>query len=324
LRSNGCSWSKRYRQRRALLEPARSRLCAPAADKLRLDGFELCHGPKRNFPEYVLQALKFAPALPISLHKHGNPCEVSIAIIWLGIVADDQRRPGVEPDDQTDDGLPAVLKPVLEKRRAPYIGDDLLHALSAHATFKVFAKNTVVVSEGDRSTDSVHLIQSGRVKVYLCSADGKEVDLNVLESGDYFGEMSLDQGPRSASVMTVERTELAIIGQSEFRKFLAEKPDFAMQLILKLIARTRNLLKSVKSLALLDVSHRVARLLLEMATEENGKLIINEKLSKREIANRVGSTREMASRVFKDLLASGYIQMENKKITISKPLPQHW
>ena len=217
-----------------------------------------------------------------------------------------------------------MLNPVLESRRAPLVADDLLHALSAHATVKVFSKNTVIVSEGDRATDSVYLIQSGRVKVYLCSADGKEIELKVLEAGDYFGEMSLDQGPRSASVMTLERTELAIIRQSEFKRFLSEHPDFAMQLILKLIARTRNLLKSVKSLALLDVSHRVARLLLEMATEENGKLIINEKLSKRDIANRVGSTREMASRVFKDLLASGYIQMENKKITISKPLPQHW
>ena len=203
-------------------------------------------------------------------------------------------------------------------------GGDLLRALSAHATTRIFPKNTMVVSEGDRTTDSIYLIVSGRVKVFLCSADGKEIDLNVLEAGDYFGEMSLDQGPRSASVMTLERSELAVVPQAGFKKFLAENPEFAMQLILKLIARTRGLIKSVKSLALLDVSHRVARLLLEMATEENGKLIIKEKLSKRDIANRVGATREMASRVFKDLVTSGYIQMENKKITIAKRLPQQW
>ncbi len=200
----------------------------------------------------------------------------------------------------------------------------MLRALSAHATVKVFPKNSIVVSEGEQSSGAIYLINSGRVKVFLCSADGKEVDLSVLESGDYFGEMSLDAGPRSASVVTLERSELAIVQQAEFRKFLAEHPDFAMQLIMKLIGRTRSLLKNVKSLALLDVSHRVARLLLEMATEENGKLIINEKLSKRDIANRVGATREMASRVFKDLVTSGYIQMEDKRITIAKRLPQDW
>jgi CRP/FNR family cyclic AMP-dependent transcriptional regulator len=217
-----------------------------------------------------------------------------------------------------------ALEPALEPDSVAGIGGALLQALYAHATVKAFPKNTIVVREGDDSTDSIYLIQSGRVKVFLCSSNGKEVDLGVLEAGDYFGELALDDGPRSASVMTLERAQLAIIRQSEFKQFLANSPDFAMQFILKLIARTRGLLKNVKSLALLDVSHRVARLLLEMATEENGKLIINEKLSKRDIANRVGATREMASRVFKDLVTSGYIQMENKKITIARRLPSHW
>lgn len=200
----------------------------------------------------------------------------------------------------------------------------MLRALFAHAMVKTFPKNTMLITEGDRTTDSIYLIQSGKVKVFLCSADGKEVDLGVLEPGDYFGEMGLDEGPRSASVVTIERSQLVVIRRSEFKTFVAENPDFAMQLILKLIARTRGLLKNVKSLALLDVSDRVARLLLEMATEENGKLVITEKLSKRDIANRVGATREMASRVFKDLVSSGYIELEHKKITIARRLPQHW
>lgn len=200
----------------------------------------------------------------------------------------------------------------------------MLRALFAHAMVKTFPKNTMLITEGDRTTDSIYLIQSGKVKVFLCSADGKEVDLDVLEPGDYFGEVEFDEGPRSASVVTIERSQLAVIRQSEFKQFVAENPDFAMQLIRKLIARTRALLENVKRLALLDVSDRVARLLLEMATEENGKLIITEKLSKRDIANRVGATREMASRVFKDLVSSGYIELEHKKITIARRLPRHW
>lgn len=197
-------------------------------------------------------------------------------------------------------------------------------ALFAHALVRTFPKNTILITEGDRTTDSIYLIQSGKVKVFLSSADGKEVDLDVLEPGDYFGEMELDQGPRSASVVVIERSQLVVIPQAEFRKFVAENPDFAMQLVHKLIARTRGLLKSVKSLALLDVSERVARLLLDMATEENGKLVITEKLSKRDIAKRVGATREMASRVFKDLVSSGFIALEPQKITIARRLPRHW
>ena len=200
----------------------------------------------------------------------------------------------------------------------------MLRALFAHATIKTFPKNTMLVAEGDPTTDSIYLIQSGKVKVFLCSADGKEVDLDVMEPGDYFGEMELDDGPRSVSVVTIEHSQLLVIRQSKFKKFVSENPAFAMQLIFKLIARTRGLLKNVKSLALLDVSDRVARLLLEMATEENGKLIITEKLSKRDIANRVGATREMASRAFKNLVSSGYIELEHKKITIARRLPRQW
>ena len=206
----------------------------------------------------------------------------------------------------------------------PETRDDMLRALFAHAMVRTLPKNTMLITEGERTTDSIYLIQSGKVKVFLCSADGKEVDLEVLEPGDYFGEVELDDGVRSASVVTIERSRLAVIRQSEFRKFVAENPDFAMQFILKLITRTRALLKNVKGLALLDVSDRVARLLLDMATEENGKLIITEKLSKRDIANRVGATREMASRVFKDLVSSGYIELEPQKITIARRLPQQW
>ncbi len=206
----------------------------------------------------------------------------------------------------------------------PETRDDMLRALFAHAMVRTLPKNTMLITEGERTTDSIYLIQSGKVKVFLCSADGKEVDLEVLEPGDYFGEVELDDGVRSASVVTIERSRLAVIRQSEFRKFVAENPDFAMQFILKLITRTRALLKNVKGLALLDVSDRVARLLLDMATEENGKLIITEKLSKRDIANRVGATREMASRVFKDLVSSGYIELEPQKITIARRLPRQW
>jgi CRP/FNR family cyclic AMP-dependent transcriptional regulator len=202
--------------------------------------------------------------------------------------------------------------------------DDVeLQSLSAHAKLQSFPRNKIVVHEGDR-TDSVYVIHSGRVKVFLYGKNGKEIDLNVLGPGEYFGEMVLDSGPRSASVITLEPTQFFIIPQSVFRDFVIKHPEFAMRLIKLLIFRTRGLLNNVRSLASLDVYGRVARLLLELAVEQDGRLVILGKLTKQEIANRIGASREMISRVFKDLSTGGYIEQEKDRIVIAKSLPGHW
>ncbi len=201
--------------------------------------------------------------------------------------------------------------------------DEELQSLSAHATLQSFPRHKIVVHEGDR-TDSVYVIHSGRVKVFLYGKNGKEIDLNVLGHGEYFGEMVLDHGPRSASVMTLEPSQFFIIPQPVFREFVIKHPEFAMRLIKTLIFRTRGLLNNVRSLASLDVYGRVARLLLDLAVENEGRLVIQGKLTKQEIANRVGASREMISRVFKDLSTGGYIEMEKDLIIIAKTLPGHW
>jgi len=201
--------------------------------------------------------------------------------------------------------------------------DQELQSLSAHAKLQSFPRNKIVIHEGDH-TDSVYVIHSGRVKVFLYGKNGKEIDLNVLGPGEYFGEMVLDSGPRSASVMTLEAAQFFIIPQSVFREFVIKHPEFAMRLIKTLIFRTRGLLNNVRSLASLDVYGRVARLLLDLAVEEDDKLVILGKLTKQEIANRVGASREMISRVFKDLSTGGYIELAKDRITIAKTLPGHW
>ena len=198
-----------------------------------------------------------------------------------------------------------------------------LSALSARATAQTFPKNAVIVNAGDRS-DSIFIISSGRVKVFLHGDDGKEVTLNIHGPGEYFGEMVLDEGPRSASVMTLETSRFLIIAKTDFRQFLTEHPEFAMKLINLLMHRVRALTENVRNLALLDVYGRVARLLLELATTQDGKLIIAEKLTQQDIADRVGASREMISRIFKDLVAGGYITLEHKQITINKDLPERW
>ncbi len=211
--------------------------------------------------------------------------------------------------------------PALKFPAIPDFQEDALQTLFAHTAVKIFPKNTIIINEGDR-TNSVYLIRSGRVKVFLCDEDGKRVDIKVLESGDFFGEMVLDEGPRSASVVTMVPSQLSVIPQSVFREFVTRNPDFAMRVILKLILRTRGLLKNVKSLALLDVYGRVARILLELATVENGKLVIKEKLSAQDIAHRIGASRESVSRILKDLTQGGYIRKDGMRVTIAKTLPR--
>jgi CRP/FNR family cyclic AMP-dependent transcriptional regulator len=198
-----------------------------------------------------------------------------------------------------------------------------LRVLAAQGVVRAFPKNTIIVSEGDR-TDSFYIILSGRVRIFVSDEEGREIVLATQGAGDYFGEMVLDGGPRSASVMTLEPSRFAIIARAHFREFLHSHPAFSIRLVEKLIGRTRALTENVKSLALLDVYGRIARVLLELAVEENGRLIVGEKLTQQDIANRVGASREMVSKIFKDLTAGGYISIDRKRITIHKSPPRHW
>ena len=108
------------------------------------------------------------------------------------------------------------------------------------------------------------------------------------------------------------------------REAIRKTPDFALDMISRIIDRARIATSSVKDLALLDVYGRVARLLLNMAVEADGKLAIPAKITQQEISERVGASRDMVSRIFRDLTAGGYIKVENRIITITKKPPARW
>lgn len=142
----------------------------------------------------------------------------------------------------------------MEKRRprGPS-ADDLLDVINLrdfaqHALTRTVPKNTIVVREGDR-TDSLYIIISGRVKIYVNHENGKEVVLGKSGPGEYFGEMVLDEGPRSASVMTLETTEFLVVPKDDFKEFVSNSPEFALNLILKLIKRVRALTSGVKNIS---------------------------------------------------------------------------
>lgn len=212
-----------------------------------------------------------------------------------------------------------------EKQKPPFLGlsEADVAALSKHAVTRAFPKNTIILNEGDQ-TDSLYVIVSGRVKVFLSNEEGKEIVLDIQGPGEYFGEMVLDEGPRSASVMTLEPCRFQLIPKDDIKALLQSHPDFAMHLVRKLIWRARVLTEHVKSLALQNVYGRFTKLLHELAVEENGKLIVQEKLSQQEMANRIGASREMVNRIVKDLATGGYISVEGSRIEIHKTLPANW
>lgn len=203
------------------------------------------------------------------------------------------------------------------------LSDAELMGVGAHGVTRSYPKNTIIVSEGD-ATDSLYVIVAGRIKVFVSDDAGHEVTLAVQGPGEYFGEMVLDHGPRSASVMTLEPSRFLIVPKANFREFVAKNPAFALSLVEKLIQVARSLTERVKDLALMDVYGRVARLLLELAEERDGRLVIAERLTQQEMANRVGASREMVSRILKDLSTGGYITQSRDAIVLHRKPPLRW
>ena len=203
------------------------------------------------------------------------------------------------------------------------IEDAFVKKLASLGRLRTYPKNTVFITEGDQS-DSVFVVISGKVKVFVADTEGHEMILDTQGPGEYVGEMALDGKPRSASVMTLEPSTFSVVARDPIREAIKKDPDFALDMISKIIDRARLATNSVKDLALLDVYGRVARLLLNMAVEKNGKLEIPEKLTQQEIAERVGASRDMVSRIFRDLTQGGYITVENRFITINKKPPARW
>lgn len=212
-----------------------------------------------------------------------------------------------------------------EKHKPPFTGftGPDVAALSKSAVTRTYPKNTIILNEGDE-TDSLYVILSGRVKVFVANEEGREIVLDVQGPGEYFGEMVLDEGPRSASVMTLEPCRLQLIPKEDIKALLQSHPEFAMHLVRKLIGRARTLTEHVKSLALENVYSRFTRLLHELAINEDGRLVVQEKLSQQELANRIGASREMVNRIVKELTTGGYISVTGSRIEILKQLPANW
>ena len=188
--------------------------------------------------------------------------------------------------------------------------------LTSAVSRRGFPRGTTIITAGD-VTESLYVVVSGRLKVMMSDDEGREVILAILGPNEFFGEMGLiDDHPRSASVVAIEACELLTLSKRDFKSCLAENFEMAMTVMRGLVKRLREADQKIGSLALMDVYGRVARLLLEMAETVNGQKVVTKKLAKQDIAKMIGASREMVSRVMKDLQSGGFIEVRPGSILL--------
>lgn len=182
-----------------------------------------------------------------------------------------------------------------------------------------FKRGELIVEQGKKS-NALFIVLTGRARVLTSDARGREVILATMQPGDYIGEMSLiDNEPHSASVRAEVQTDVLVLGRTEFARCLPENSSMAYAVMKGLVQRLRHADRKIESLALMDVYGRVARALLEFALpDKDGQLLIRDKISRQDIAKMVGASREMVSRVMKDLEERGFIETRDNGSMIVK------
>ena len=199
-----------------------------------------------------------------------------------------------------------------------------LRALALRGVVRNYKKNSIIINEAEMG-DSLFVLLDGSVKVFSTDQNGREITYGDINAGDYFGELSLDGGPRSASVMTQEPCVCSVVSRNAVREHLAEEPEFALDLVAQVIRRARTATETARNMALLDVYGRVIATLegVQGPARPEAPVMLTQ-ITHQSIASRVGASREMVSRLLKDLEKGGYIELGVKRITLLKKLPARW
>jgi len=197
--------------------------------------------------------------------------------------------------------------------------------LASRGDTRRYRKGTLLIQEGDQG-DTLFIILSGRLRAFSAGDKDREITYGVYGPGDYLGEMSLDGGPRSASVLTLEASRCAVVNRQTLMQFIAERPEFAFDLLAKVIRRARSATLSARQLALNDVYGRLRALLLSLAVPQGDAApALCERLTHQEMAHRLGCSREMVSRLMKDLERGAYLAVDaQRRLLLLKSLPARW
>jgi CRP/FNR family transcriptional regulator, cyclic AMP receptor protein len=201
--------------------------------------------------------------------------------------------------------------------------DEELEAIARVSVVKNCLKDSLILVE-DEEGDALFIIRKGKVKVTSFSETGKEVILCILGDGDFFGDMSLLDGkPRSASVVAIEESLVYIIRRVDFNRIIDKHPNIARKLLKELTSRLRKADERIESHVFLNVSGRVAGILLLLADESGIKtpegVVIRARPTHQDLANMVGSTRETVTRILKQMESKNYITLSGKEVTILDP-----
>ena len=188
------------------------------------------------------------------------------------------------------------------------LSNERLEKIAGVSSLRRAARHATIVQAGDR-TDNIYLILTGELMVQISDQEGREVILAMLRPGEMFGEMGvIDDHPRSATVIATEPCDLVVIAKDDFKSCLAENFEVSLSIIHSLVRRLRDADRKIESLALVDVYGRVARLLLEMAEIKEGRKVVTRRITRQDIAKTIGASREMVSRVMRDLQLRGLIE----------------
>jgi CRP-like cAMP-binding protein len=184
---------------------------------------------------------------------------------------------------------------------------------------KRFKRGECIVEQGKKS-NMLAIVLTGRARVVTTDARGREVILATMNPGDYVGEMSLiDNQPHSATVRAEVQTDVLILGRVEFARCLPENTSMAYAVMKGLVQRLRHADRKIESLALMVVYGRVGRALLEFGPpDKNDERVIRDRVSRQDVAKMIGASREMVSRVMKDLEDRGFIELREDGVTVIK------
>jgi len=209
----------------------------------------------------------------------------------------------------------------------PSIPADSSHikALASLGVQRRYRRGTLLIQEGDTG-DTLYIVLQGRLRAFLSGENGKELTLGSYGPLEYVGEMSLDGGPRSANVEAIEPCNCAVVSRATLLAYIAEHPEFALELMARLIRRARLATESARSVALIDVYGRLVRLLNQMAGEPDaqGERALLERCTHQALSQHLACSREMVSRLLKDLETGGYLAVRDRRIWLLRPLPARW
>lgn len=215
--------------------------------------------------------------------------------------------------------MPAIVPNPQILKAVPLLSlftDQQIATLASCVQHRSYPRGVSILRAGEE-TDALYIILSGRVKVLIPDEEGREVILTLLGAQDFVGEMGLlDDLPSSATVETIESCEMLRIPRAAFLSCLESNGEVAMQVLRNMVKRLRDADRKIESLALIDVYGRVARLIIDMAENIDGTWVVQRAPAKQEIARMIGASREMVSRVVKDLQEKNLIVTDKRKIIV--------